>query len=101
MEPVHTTSPLFVGATSYGLPQAFDSRYSFMRSVAGSNMPIELAAYSANHKRPWSSNRPRRGRVRWLGVAVSLIQILLSTFMWVGVTMLVCVVMSSHSLFSG
>src|SRR5882757_1953759 len=52
IEPVHTSAAPLLGTTSYGLPQAVGSLYSFIRSVAGSNMPMALPAYSANQRRP-------------------------------------------------
>src|SRR4051794_29947464 len=39
IEPVHTSAPPLLGTASYGLPHGVASLYSFMRSVAGSNMP--------------------------------------------------------------
>src|SRR5262249_13898428 len=71
IDPVHTSVPPLLGTTSYGLPHGVGSLYSAIRSVSGSNMPMALPPYWANHSRPWSSNRPRRGRVR--GAAVDQI----------------------------
>src|SRR5262245_58397838 len=52
IEPVHTSAPPLLGTTSYGLPHGFDSLYSVIRSVAGSNWPMALPPYWANHRRP-------------------------------------------------
>src|SRR5262249_60104980 len=68
---VHTPAPPLLAPTSYGLPHGVGSLSSATRSVSGSNMPMALPPYWANHNRPWSSNRPRRGRVR--GAAVDQI----------------------------
>src|SRR5262249_59148923 len=38
------------------------TRHSLIASVCGSNMPMPLPPYSANHSRLCSSTRPRRGR---------------------------------------
>src|SRR5882757_2858454 len=61
IETLHTSEPPLLGTTSYGLHHGVGSLYSFVRAVAGSNMPMVLAAYSENQRRPWSSKRPRRG----------------------------------------
>src|SRR5262245_56196156 len=52
IEPVQTSAAPLLGTTSYGLPHGVGSLYSFICSVLGSNMPMALPAYSANHSRP-------------------------------------------------
>src|SRR5215510_11647565 len=69
IEPVHTSEESLVGTTSYGAPHLVGSLYSLISAVFGSNRPIALAPYSANHNRFCSSTRPRRGREPLVGVS--------------------------------
>src|SRR6266850_1643592 len=63
IDPVQTSEASLVGTTSYGMLHLVGSFHSLMVEVFGSNSPIALPPYSANHRRFCSSTRPRRGRV--------------------------------------
>src|SRR5258708_3022073 len=59
MPPVQA-SPFLSVTTSYGLVNLVGSAHSWNFSDRVSNIVILLPRYCANHKRSWSSMRPRR-----------------------------------------
>src|SRR5262245_12990141 len=69
IEPVHTSRAPLVGTTSTGMPHLLGSLTSLVSADLGSNRPIELEPYCANHSRFWSSTRPRRGFEPLVGVS--------------------------------
>src|SRR5262249_51934850 len=61
-------SPVRPATASWGAPPGVGTFHSVILSVFGSNMPMALPWYSANHSRPSRSTRPRRGRELGVGV---------------------------------
>src|SRR5437899_628282 len=61
MEPAQT-SPFLALTTSYGFPHGVGNCHSLISFVLGSNRPMALPPYSANHSTFSESTRPRRGR---------------------------------------
>src|ERR1700756_2033784 len=80
MEPVQA-SPLRPASASYGALQGVGTFHSVIFSVLGSNMPMALPSYSANHRRSCASTRPRRGRELGVGVRYTVGSLVLASIL--------------------